>query len=177
MRISAGKLKGRSFEDTHSGKAHPMSERIRNALFNSLGDISGLSVLDAFGGSGALAFEAISRGARDAVVCELDKKSISAIESSIKQLGLTTEVALIKRNVYSFIEETNKTFDLVIVDPPFADFSAQKFEKFFGAVKPKGVLVLSMPSNQITLADSGAVLLKRADYGNASLVFYRNLAQ
>ena len=63
MRIIAGTLKGQQFQTPHSHKTHPMGDKIRGALFNVLGDIEGLSFLDAFSGSGALAFEAASRGA------------------------------------------------------------------------------------------------------------------
>ena len=60
MRIIAGTLGGRNF-DSKSQATHPMSEKMRGALFNVLGDIDGLKVLDCFAGSGAIGFEAISR--------------------------------------------------------------------------------------------------------------------
>nr|MBP9820948.1 RsmD family RNA methyltransferase [Candidatus Saccharibacteria bacterium] len=60
MRIIAGFLGGRLIESPHNNKTHPMSEKMRGALFNSLGDINGLTFLDAFAGTGACGFEAIS---------------------------------------------------------------------------------------------------------------------
>jgi 16S rRNA (guanine966-N2)-methyltransferase len=67
MRVVAGSLKGRIFNEPSGHQTHPMSEKVRGALFNALGDIEGLSVLDAFAGSGALSFEAVSRGAKSVV--------------------------------------------------------------------------------------------------------------
>ena len=66
MRIIAGSLGGRVFKAPSGHRTHPMSEKIRGAIFNALGDISDLTVLDAFTGSGALCFEAVSRGVANA---------------------------------------------------------------------------------------------------------------
>ena len=70
MRIISGVLGGRVFKAPNGNKTHPMSEKIRGAMFNSLGDISGLTVLDAFSGSGAVAIEAFSRGAEHVVAVD-----------------------------------------------------------------------------------------------------------
>ena len=72
MRIIAGYLGGRQFNSPRSNRTHPMSDKARGGLFNALGDISGLTVLDAFAGSGALSFEAISRGAESVIAVDID---------------------------------------------------------------------------------------------------------
>jgi len=71
VRIIAGYLSGRQFNSPRSNRTHPMSDKARGGLFNSLGDISGLSLLDAFAGSGALSFEAISRGTASSVAVDI----------------------------------------------------------------------------------------------------------
>ncbi|HKX24038.1 MAG TPA: RsmD family RNA methyltransferase, partial [Candidatus Saccharimonadales bacterium] len=83
MRVIAGELGGRFFAGPDSTATHPMAERVRGAMFNALGDIEGLTVLDAFAGSGALAFEAISRGAKSVVVVERDKRAQRIIAENI----------------------------------------------------------------------------------------------
>lgn len=173
MRIIAGKLKGRIFSDPPGAKAHPMSERIKNALFNVLGDLSGLTLLDAFGGSGALAFEAISRGAKSAVICESDRRIAANIKTNITQLKLDRSVTLIEKNVYSYLNTGPASFDIIILDPPYQQYPRQKFEKFIGFVKPGGTLVLSFPSLADTPVMPGLDLIKRHDYGNAALAYYR----
>ena len=67
MRVIAGRLGGRLFDSPHTRRTHPMSDKARGALFNMLGDIEGMHVLDPFAGTGALSFEAISRGAASAL--------------------------------------------------------------------------------------------------------------
>jgi 16S rRNA (guanine966-N2)-methyltransferase len=73
LRVIAGELGGRFFDSPDSDATHPMSERMRGSLFNILGDIKGKTILDAFAGSGALSFEAVSRGAVHALTLEKDK--------------------------------------------------------------------------------------------------------
>ena len=73
MRVIAGWLGGRTFASPQGHRTHPMSDKIRGAIFSVLGDLNGLTVLDAFAGSGALAIEAISRGAEEAVAIDDDQ--------------------------------------------------------------------------------------------------------
>jgi 16S rRNA (guanine966-N2)-methyltransferase len=75
MRVIAGFLGGRNFDSPGGHRTHPMSDKVRGAVFGVLGDIKGLSVLDAFAGSGALSIEAVSRGAKYAVAIDVDKRA------------------------------------------------------------------------------------------------------
>ncbi|MFO0882462.1 MAG: RsmD family RNA methyltransferase [Candidatus Saccharimonadales bacterium] len=94
MRIIAGTLRGRNFDSPHSHKTHPMSEKMRGALFNVLGDITDLTIFDAYGGSGAVAFEAVSRGAKKALITEVDVTVAKVITGNIKKLGLDEKVPI-----------------------------------------------------------------------------------
>ena len=88
MRVVAGFLGGQIFESPHGHRTHPMSEKVRGAIFSALGDIKGLNVLDAFSGSGALAIEAISRGAKTATAVEVDKRAHQVIQDNLKKLNI-----------------------------------------------------------------------------------------
>src|SRR5438552_2637594 len=130
MRIIAGHLSGRQFDSPHGHRTHPMSEKIRGALFNALGDISDLSILDCFGGSGALSFEAISRGAADAVIVEIDKTVHKTISSNIQNLGLQGSIKAIRANVSSWSDHNpTQQFDLVLCNPPFDGLNLQLIQK------------------------------------------------
>src|SRR5580704_8750565 len=96
MRVIAGYLGGRSFNSPGGHRTHPMSDKVRGAIFGVLGDIKGLTVLDAFAGSGALAIEAISRGAKSAVAIEVDKRAHAIIVENIQALGLEARVKAIR---------------------------------------------------------------------------------
>src|SRR6185312_1690039 len=102
LRVVAGALGGRVFDSPDGHRTHPMSERVRGGLFNALGDIENLTVLDAFAGSGALGFEAISRGAASVLAVEIDKRAQDAISRNIRTLGLAKQMKLVRANCSSW---------------------------------------------------------------------------
>jgi 16S rRNA (guanine(966)-N(2))-methyltransferase RsmD len=93
---------------------------VRETLFNWLGhDLSGWSVLDAFAGSGALGFEAASRGATRVVLIEQDAELISSLRQTANRLG-ATQVELVRADALGWMRRcTLPAFDLVLLDPPF----------------------------------------------------------
>lgn len=176
MRIIAGKLGGRQFQAPHGHRVHPMSDKMRGALFNILGDIDGLTVLDAFAGSGALSLEAISRGAAKAAAIEIDKSAHSQIQKNIDNLHLEDKVKAIRANSGSWSDNNAKTkFDLVLLDPPYGNLSQDLLAKLTRHVAPNGLAALSYPGNRQSPAFSGLELITAKLYGDAQLVFYRKI--
>jgi 16S rRNA (guanine966-N2)-methyltransferase len=178
MRIIAGELGGRFFAAPDTTATHPMAERVRGGLFNSLGDITGRTVLDAFGGSGALAFEAISRGAASAVIVERDTRAQRIIAENSAQLGLEDKVKLVKANVRSWSETSpHAQFDLVLCDPPYHDLQLSTVSMLTSHVKPNGLMVLSYPGRESAPTVNGVVVVdKSKSYGDAALAYYRKAA-
>jgi 16S rRNA (guanine966-N2)-methyltransferase len=179
MRIIAGSLGGRTFEAPHTSKTHPMSERMRGALFNTLGDITGLTVLDAFGGSGALSFEAISRGAESSLITDVDKTAHQTIVRNIKKLGVEKKIKAIRINISKWSSgNSNVQFDLVLANPPFDTLKLELIQRLVRHVKKGGLLVLSWPTRTSTpeLPGSNLVGVKEKNYGDAQLVFYRKIS-
>jgi 16S rRNA (guanine966-N2)-methyltransferase len=175
MRIISGSLKGKHFESPHSRRTHPMSDRVRGALFNTLGDIAGLTVLDAYAGTGALGFEAVSRGAEFVQMCEIDKQAQKIINENITQLGLQN-VQLHHGNAKSWLRR-NKTahFDITFADPPYDDIDRLLIQSIADATEPGGVFVLSWPGKVKPLEFLGVELLQTKGYGDAQLLFFRGL--
>lgn len=99
MRVIAGICGGRIFESPHGHRTHPMSEKMRGAIFASLGDLHDLNILDAFSGSGALGIEAVSRGAKSVISIEVDKRAHSIIEKNIKSLSLDEQIKSVRAYV------------------------------------------------------------------------------
>jgi 16S rRNA (guanine966-N2)-methyltransferase len=174
MRIVSGSLGGRILAAPKSFRTHPMSEKMRGALFNVLSDISGLTVFDAYGGSGALACEAISRGADSVKVCEIDKHAVKVIENNVKVLGISQAVKLIKQNSAVWVENNPKIkFDLVICDPPYNDIKQAQLETISQSVKPNGLFIISLPPANQRYIFNGFIIEADKSYGDGSLVFYR----
>lgn len=178
MRIIAGRLSGRNFDAPPGHRTHPMGERVRGALFNVLGDISGLSILDAYAGSGALAFEAISRGASSALCLELDKNAARTIAENIEKLGLQDQVTVTKAAATAWSKRhPNQQFDIVLLDPPYTLVEPKELLQLARHAKTGGVIVLSLPPDSgFAYATSRQELLAAKNYGDASLYFYRQLA-
>lgn len=175
MRIISGVLKGRNFQEPRGHHTHPMSEKIRGALFNALGDIEGLSVLDAFAGSGALAFEAASRGAKQIVAIEKDRAAHSVIENNVKDLGLQKIVHVTKANTGGWsMHNMENRFDIVLLDPPYDELQKNLLVKLAKRhVKAGGLAVLSLPPTADITLTSNFQHLTSKSYGDSQLVFYR----
>lgn len=173
MRVISGNLGGRQFEAPKGFKTHPMSDRARSALFNMLGDIKGLTVLDPFAGSGALSFESISRGAKSVIAIEQDRIAQKVIEQNISSLGVGSSIKLIKANTGSWLQTSpNSQFDIVLCDPPYKDPQPNLIQRLVKTVKPGGILVLSWPAEQ-DLPQLDMELLDRRQYANLTLAFFR----
>ena len=129
MRIVGGELGGRRFPGPPADVTRPTSERVREALASALGSrgaIDGSRVLDLFTGTGALAFEALSRGAREAVLIDRDPRVIKAAKESAKRLGLGTRTHIRRSDLLGSADRIATQllplgpFDLVFADPPYA---------------------------------------------------------
>jgi 16S rRNA (guanine966-N2)-methyltransferase len=178
MRIVSGYLGGRHFISPKGHKTHPMGDRVRTALFNTLGDISGLTVLDAFAGSGALSFESISRGATSATILEIDYDAYEVILDNVKKLDIENKVNVQHINARSWSYRNNtERFDLVFCDPPYNHLQETVIEKLAKHTKVGGLMVLSLPPHgDIRLPEDKCQLLSTKTYGDAMLAFYRKIA-
>ena len=174
MRIITGRLGGRQFDSPKSDKTHPMSDKARGALFNMLGDIEGLTVLDPFAGSGALSFEAVSRGAMSAVAIDNERAAQDVIEASMKTLGLEGDVKLIRATATTWIQtNSDQTFDLVLCDPPYDDLQEALLQRLALCVNEGGLMVLSWPDGTEPPAFDGLKQIERRSYAGAQIIFYR----
>lgn len=176
MRIVAGMLGGRIFDSPHSHRTHPMSDRVRGALFNTLGELDGLTVLDAFAGSGALSLEAVSRGAASVLAIDIDKEAYQTVVKNVEQLNLKDRVTVLRKNVSGWSRNNQqRQFDIVLADPPYNDIRPNVIERLFNNVKPAGLLVLSWPGSEPVRLFIPAEVVTAKKFGDAQLVFYRKI--
>jgi len=175
VRVIAGKLGGRLFASPGSERTHPMSDKIRGALFNTLGDIEDLTVLDAFTGSGALAFEALSRGASHVTALDIDAGAISTVVKSAAQLGLGSDLKAIRASAASWLQTASSdiVFDIVLCDPPYDDPQLELVADLTLRVKSGGLVVISLPPGLKPELPESYELIVSKTYGDACLSFYR----
>ena len=116
LRITGGELGGRRIR-VPRGDVRPTTERVREAIFSILGDVAGARVLDLFCGSGALAIEALSRGAAEATL--VDTRPATA-RRNLEALGLAERARTVRSNAARFLRRAEaSSFDLVLCDPPY----------------------------------------------------------
>jgi 16S rRNA (guanine966-N2)-methyltransferase len=146
VRIIAGAAKGLRLRTPAGPGTRPMMDRVREALFSSLGAaVDGAVVLDLFAGSGSLGLEALSRGAASAVFVERSRAAIAALQSNVAAVGLGGEV--VASDVEAFLAGDSGRYHLVFVDPPYAA----------GLASVARILALLAPR----LADDAVVVLHR----------------
>jgi 16S rRNA (guanine966-N2)-methyltransferase len=117
VRVVAGSFKGRRLSAPRGMRTRPTADRVREALFSILADVSDARVLDLYAGSGALGIEALSRGAGAAVFVERDPRAVAAIERNLAAVGVSAEV--VRDDVARFLARAEGEFDLVFCDPPY----------------------------------------------------------
>ncbi len=124
MRVVAGLAGGRRLRAPAGRKVRPTSERVREALFNSLGSldaVDGATVLDLFAGTGALGIEALSRGAAAATFVDADIEAVRAIKDNLAVTGLGERARVVHADVFRFLADSPPVaVDVAFADPPYA---------------------------------------------------------
>jgi len=119
LRIVGGRYRSRLLRVPARPGLRPTPDRVREALFNWLGqDLSGLACLDLYAGSGALGFEAASRGATRVVLVEKDRLTLAELERSKDALG-ASQVEIVGAQAEAYLARARERFDVVFLDPPF----------------------------------------------------------
>jgi 16S rRNA (guanine966-N2)-methyltransferase len=154
-----------------------MSERVRNALFNSIGqEVVGKDVLDVFAGTGAVGLEAISRGARSVTFVERDRIAQKVLVKNIVTLNAEDQAHVIRASVANWLETQNEAvYNIIFADPPYHDPQFSTVARLFGLLKPGGLMVLSHPGRGEVPTKTGVVVVDNRSYGNAYLTFYRRV--
>lgn len=174
MRIIAGKYGSRIIKAPRGFTTHPMGERIRGALFNSLGDITDFEVWDAFAGSGALAIESVSRGAKLAIATERDPKAYLVAKENVEKLRATNQVRVVKAGCKAWgATNVDKKFDIIFCDPPYNDLQLSTVFALIRHLKPNGLMLLSYPGREPVPHANGVVVVDNRNYGDAALATYR----
>ncbi len=179
VKLISGKFGGR-WIDTPGGGTHPMSERARAAVFNMLGEfVEGRNVLDAFAGSGALGFEALSRGARKVVFIDSSPNAITTIRRNSRSLGVEDRVRCERARLsVNNIERgtVDEQYDLVFVDPPYLEYNIGVLRRIIGYLRSGGRMVVSYPTEtEVPNLDAGLELMSKKAYANAGIAIYNKM--
>lgn len=183
MRITGGRWRSRALKAPRGTATRPTSDRVREALFSMLvsdgllGGESAPRVLDLYAGSGALAFEALSRGASAAVMVEQARDAVAIIRQNARDLAAERQVHLFDAKVERALAKIEGPFGVVFLDPPYADVKTGAFAALLATasslVAPEGALVLEHSSTDEPPLIQGLELDRSRRYGDTTLTLYR----
>ncbi|MCK5726970.1 MAG: 16S rRNA (guanine(966)-N(2))-methyltransferase RsmD [Thiotrichaceae bacterium] len=135
LRIIAGQWRGRKLHFASVQGLRPTPDRVRETLFNWLqGQLLGRRCLDLFAGSGALGFEAISRGAADLVLVESHREASTYLRENIRRLK-AENIDLQAMDAFQYLQQCTQSFDLIFIDPPFSQHYWTEVLKMIRALK------------------------------------------
>lgn len=177
MRVIAGEAKGRRLRTLASRDLRPTSDRVREALFSTLGPrVAGGRVLDLYAGSGSLGIEALSRGAARATFVERHRAAAEVIRKNLEATGLAGRAEVVEETVERFLaRRSRRRFDLVLIDPPWAlGLPSGVFSLLRGGphLAPGALLVLGASARNLPLPlPEGFALRDERRYGDSALLY------
>jgi 16S rRNA (guanine966-N2)-methyltransferase len=184
MRIISGEARGRRLRAPRGAATRPTADRVREALFNVLGGAAGLTVLDLFAGTGALALEALSRGAARAVLVDHAEPAVRVIRANLEALGYVARARVLRLEVeraLRLLAREGARFDLVFVDPPYAGATAATVLAALGAgplLAPAALVVVEHDAKNPPPDVAGALALRqRRRYGQTEVSLYELAAE
>lgn len=179
MRVLTGSVKGRKLKSVSGLKTRPTSGRVKKSIFDKLGDISGLRVLDLFAGTGSLGIEALSRGASNATFVEKDSQASKTIHENIVKCGFEDRSVVISRD-YSkalpVLEIRGSKFELVFIDPPYDMYNTREPDDLINEISsllraPWTVVIEHEKQHDMSRIET---YQETRSYGSTRISYFRN---
>ncbi|MCK4245014.1 MAG: 16S rRNA (guanine(966)-N(2))-methyltransferase RsmD [Candidatus Omnitrophica bacterium] len=182
LRIIGGSWRGKKLKIKKGLEVQPTKDRVREALFDILGDLKKGNFLDLYAGLGTVGLEALSRGAKEVVFAEKEKRCVAVIERNLNELGVRerTEVyCLPVEKVLTILSKNGKKFKFIFLDPPYSILLEKlkgilEMVRRYRLLSDKGVLILEhRRGKDIPEAIEPFYLTKQKQYGRSTLSFYK----
>ena len=177
MRIISGTRRGQKLIEFDGESIRPTTDRVKESIFNLIqGYIYDSKVLDLFGGSGALSFESLSRGAESAVIVDMDSKSIKVIKENSERLRFSENVSIINKSAEDYLESAKEKFDIVFLDPPYnKGFIKPIIERILekNILEEDGIIVLESDHVDEHGEMDGLLMIKQKKYGRTFVTIYQ----
>jgi 16S rRNA (guanine966-N2)-methyltransferase len=177
MRVTGGIGRGRRLKVPSGSRVRPTSDKVKQALFNILGArVTDSVFLDLFAGAGGIGIEALSREAARVTFVDASRESLLAIRQNIEQMGFDDRAEVVQAKAESFLKKPSGLYDIIFLDPPYAEPMALLLEAIAGSgiVKPDSIIIAEHFKKQPSPEHAGALMLYRqAQYGDTVLAFYK----
>lgn len=177
MRIIAGKAGGLKLKSIKGRDARPTLDRVKESLFNIIAFyLAETDVLDLFAGFGSLGIEALSRGAKTADFVEQNSSHLQIIKQNLEKAKLIEQAELYNQDVYNFLKNYNKKYDLIFMDPPYQKNMGDQAVKLIVKnqfLKEKGLIILEKSAEEKTVEYEELEIIKNRSYGNSLITVYQ----
>jgi len=178
MRVIAGAARGTVLKTPNGMQTRPTADRVKEAMFSIIQfDLPGAKVLDLFGGTGQLGIEALSRGANSAVFVDRSEDACKLIKENLTKAKLNSNAKVIKSDYANYLQTTTETFDIILLDPPYADVFLENCLNLISEIDilhSGGIIVCERPLDKdLSLEFDGFVRSKDYKYGKTLLAVYR----
>lgn len=182
MRIIAGRFKGRRLCPFSADFIRPMTDRVKTSVFDTIysggWDPMNCRVLDLFSGTGNLALEALSRGAKEAYLIDSSKKAIQIIGKNCQKLHIHSNIKIYQKDVFHFLSVyKGEEFELVFADPPFKKKLGKRILDSFTLSEAGGVntmLVLEISAQEDLPKENNFYhLFTKKKFGDKQVLFYQ----
>ncbi len=184
MRIIGGKHRGTKLYTLEGIDTRPTLDRVKEPLFSIIQqEVPGAVVLDLFAGSGALGLEAVSRGAKEAILCDQSVKAIHIIEQNVDKLQEKSNVRLLQKDYKKALEilkQEKRKFDIVFLDPPYrTDFASKAAQKIVQdeLLNQEGIIIVETDCKDAVKAQINELgcleIYDERKYGRANLIFMK----
>ena len=175
MRVISGKARGTKLNTLEGLDTRPTTDRVKEALFSVIAEyIPESRVLDLFSGSGALAIEALSRGALNAALVEKNFKAAEIIRFNLEKTKLTSDAKLYISDAFDFLPKTDMQYDIIFLDPPYRQGFCDKALNIISEnnILSKGGIVVCETSYEEEITTDFA-LFKEKKYGKTKFMIYK----
>jgi len=180
LRVIAGSLKGRRLKTVPGDTTRPVTDRVKESLFNILADdVVGSSWWDVFSGTGAISIEAISRGASFATMCDLNRLPIETIRSNVQTCGIADQVQVVKGDAFQLLGlDPKRKYDFIYIAPPQYLQMWEKamliLDKQPAWLKDTGDIIVQIhPIEYKAMELTHFVEYDQRKYGSTLLIFYK----
>ncbi len=181
MRVISGSRRGRKLISFEGDSIRPTTDRVKEAIFNLIWEFVPKSrVLDLFGGSGALAVEALSRGAEGAVIVDKSKASVDVILKNLDITGFLDKADVRLLSAQEFLDSCDRKFDIIFLDPPYnKGFALPVLMKISEKelLTDEGIVVLESDSGDAFGEIDGMEILKERKYGRTYVTIYKRKSE
>ena len=176
MRVITGSARGRRLVTPEGLDTRPTTDKVKEAVCSAIQfDFSGAKVIDLFAGSGQMAIEAMSRGARHATLLDTDQNAVSCISENVRACGFKENTVILKTDAFAYLQRCREEFDIAFLDPPYRkNILPEILPELAKHMSPHGIMVCEHePELQLPDKILGYDLQRQKKYGKITVSIYR----